>query len=198
MPTSSRGAVLAVSHDFDGFVRRRPRGLVASHYRPWGLPGFRPTADVTADTRPSSRTTDPSELFPPDEGATRHHAIAGVFTESPAPLVVGPLPVRRSSRSRSDDLEAPPPQGFPRRESVAPPGIAALGEPDAPLGLTSTSGSHPSVPLATSTSRGSSSPCSVRGCRRHLQSQAPAEANPWKPATRSLLVLPVPLAEPKL
>lgn len=198
LPTSPRGAVLAVSHDFDGFVRRRPCGLVASHYRPWGLPGFEPTADVTADTRPSSRTTDPSELFPPDEGESRHHTIAGVFTGTPAPLAVGALPVLRSDRNRTDDLEVPPPQGFPRRESVAPPTHCSAGQPDAPLGFSSTSGSHPSVPLATSMSLGSSSPCSVRGCRRHLQSGAPAEANPPKPATRSLLVLSPSLAEPKL
>jgi hypothetical protein len=51
----SRGAVHAVSHDSDGFVRRRPRGLVASHYRLWGSPGFVPKNDVTAATRHSSQ-----------------------------------------------------------------------------------------------------------------------------------------------
>lgn len=48
-----RGAVHAVSHDFDGFVRRRPRGLVASHYRLWGSPGFMPKNDVAAAHRHS-------------------------------------------------------------------------------------------------------------------------------------------------
>jgi hypothetical protein len=55
LPTSPRGAVHAVSHDFDGFVRRRPCGLVASHYRLWGSPGFMPKNDVAAAHRHSSQ-----------------------------------------------------------------------------------------------------------------------------------------------
>lgn len=50
-----RGAVHAVSHDFDGFVRRRPCGLVASHYRLWGSPGFALTNDDTAAPQHSSQ-----------------------------------------------------------------------------------------------------------------------------------------------
>jgi len=67
LPTSSRGAVLAVSHDLDGLFRRQPCGLVASHYRPWGSPGCVPTADVSADIRHFPQAHDPSELSPPDQ-----------------------------------------------------------------------------------------------------------------------------------
>jgi len=67
LPTSPRGAVLVVSHDSNGFVRRRPCGLVASHCRPWGSPGFLPSADVAADIRHSSRAPDPSKLSPPHQ-----------------------------------------------------------------------------------------------------------------------------------
>jgi hypothetical protein len=67
LPTFSRGAVHAVSHDFDGFVRRRQCGLVASHYRPWGSPGCMPMSDVTAAARHFPQALYPSEFSPSDQ-----------------------------------------------------------------------------------------------------------------------------------
>lgn len=67
LPTSSRGAVLAVFHDFDGFVRRRQCGLVASHYRPWGSPGCMPSNDVSAAPRQFPQALYPPKLSPPDQ-----------------------------------------------------------------------------------------------------------------------------------
>jgi hypothetical protein len=70
LPTSSRGAARAVSHDFDGFVRRRQCGLVASHYRLWSSPGFLPRNDVSAAARQSPQTLYPSECSPPGKVST--------------------------------------------------------------------------------------------------------------------------------
>lgn len=107
-----RGAVRAVSHDFDGFVRRRLCGLVASHYRPWGSPGFVPTDDVTAAHPTLLTGAVPFEAFPFWRSGHRHRAIAGAFTGCPAPLVVGPLSSRESTEA------VPPSESRPHLRGV--------------------------------------------------------------------------------
>lgn len=135
LPTSSRGSVLAVSHDFDGFVRRRPCGLVASHYRPWGLPGFRPTADVTADTRPSSRTTDPSKLFPPDEGGPVTTPLLVCLPDHPPLSWLALFPSVDPAEAGSMTWKRLHLRGFPAGNPLLPHACCSAGRARCSLGL---------------------------------------------------------------
>jgi hypothetical protein len=114
-----RSAVHAVSHDFNGFVRRRPCELVASHNRTWGSPGFMPTSDVAAAYPTLLTGAIPFEVFPSRQGGSRHQAIAGLFTEDPSPLVIGFSSVLHTGRNQSALRKNALTSGFPCRQSVA-------------------------------------------------------------------------------
>jgi len=135
LPTSPRGAVLAVFHDYDGFVRIRPCGLVASHCRSWGSPGFLQKADVAADIPHSSRAPLPFEAFPSWPSGHRHQPIAGLFTECPAPLVVGPLSFRAPAETCTLSKSRPHLRGVPSKSPLQGPSRCRVGLPDAPLGF---------------------------------------------------------------
>jgi len=136
-----RSAVLAVSHDRDGFVRRRPCGLVASHCRPWGSPGFLPTIDCRrCPTFPSGRLTLRS-LPLPTRGTPSPRPCRRVHRMS-RPSRGWPSFVLRTGRNLHALRKSPPPQGFPDRESVAEPPRCRDGLPVAPLGFSPTPGLH--------------------------------------------------------
>jgi len=135
LPTSSRGAVHAVSHDFDGFVRRRQCGLVASHYRPWSSPGFRPTDDVSAASRPFPLALNPSECFPPDKVGAVTVPLLGrspdamplswlALLPSCSPAETGPL-FERHLHLRGVQIRSP----------LLASRVATAGSPDTPLGF---------------------------------------------------------------
>jgi hypothetical protein len=143
-PISSRGAVHAVSHDFDGFVRRRQCGLVASHYRPWGSPGFGPINDVSAAARPFPQALYPSEVFPPGEVGVVTVPLLG-RSPNALPLSWLALFVLQHDRNRVVLRKKPPPQGCPSQESVARQPCCHCWSARSSLGLSSTSSFHSST-----------------------------------------------------
>jgi hypothetical protein len=95
LPHCRARSALAVSHDSDGLLHTELCGFVAPRYRPWGSPGFKPTADVSA-SRPTLLRGEvhPSKLFPlwqprlPVTRALSPPAVGSAFTEvmtSPQP-----------------------------------------------------------------------------------------------------------------
>jgi len=102
--------------------------------------GREPTLPPTPDHSHGHR---PFGAFPSRRSGPPHRTIAGAFTDGPAPLVVGPLPSCRTSRSRSALEKSPPPQGFPRRKSVAHTPRCRGVQARCSLGLSSTLGFHP-------------------------------------------------------
>jgi hypothetical protein len=82
-------SVLVVSHDLDGFLRAKDRGLVASRYRSWGSPRFAETrshgpwsnhrsgrsrAGVSRASLPATPSL-PFEEFPPSAAVPCHHGL---------------------------------------------------------------------------------------------------------------------------
>jgi len=187
-----RRSVLAVLHDFDGFVRRRLCGLVASHYRPWGLSGCRPTADVAADTRPFPRTQTlrsfslPAKWTPSPRHCWRVHRCS-------SPSRGWPAPVSRAGRNQNALQKPPPPQGFPRRKSVAQSTRCHVDQTRCSLGLDLDCGLSPVHPVGDG----------AETVVAHPPVRYAAEAgtsSPWThrseskgPTTRSTLVLSTPL-----
>jgi hypothetical protein len=124
-------SVLVVLPDFDGLLHTRPCGFVAPRFRPWGSPGFQPTDNVTAEQLTFLQVLTPFEAFP--------FPVVDSLSPGPAPLAVGSTVTEVSV--------SPRPQGF------APPGsplltcsVATSCSLDAPLGLSTISGSHRTVP----------------------------------------------------
>ena len=113
----------------------------------------------------------PFGVFPSRSSGHHHRAIAGSFTECPAPPAVGLLSSYPTAEAVVLFERRPHLRGVLTGSPLLASRVATTGSPDTPLGFSPTLGSHPSALLAIRTGR--SLPHSVR---------VPTEAGPLQTA----------------
>lgn len=103
-------SALAVLPDFSGLLHTRPCGFVAPRKRPWGPPGFQPTADLPRRNATAVHPTFPTGALP--------------FEVFPSPVAVvlspEPLPPRCWLGDHRSARFAPTSGLYSTAESVAP------------------------------------------------------------------------------